>query len=206
MNGMRAENRKPGMAINPRDAVLQLIDQGLLESASALLVQHGIILSTPELTQRIDCCLKHGKTSKDDGDIQASMQYQRRAAALTVLRDAGHLSWAIIPSVVLPGGYRGKIMLASVEGDLIPRRTFLRSGDDWHREILRSFEEEVSDYGFEKFHIAPRGGAFAEFRRDGTIVLFGSSEEFGRCDLEEARLLVLTVFPDRDIHWSGVAE
>ena len=104
----------------------------------------------------------------------------------------------------------GRVVLAGpalvfVKGDCIPGRTFLRSGDDWHREILRSFEEEVRSYGFEKYQCSSRGGAFAKFKPDGSIVLYGSSEEFGPCRKEDALMLVLTSYPYRNVHWSDAA-
>ena len=179
--------------------VLHHIRQGLLESALALMDKNNTTFDAAELTDFIEDCLTHYNSLKKAQNVRASIQYQRRAAALTMLREAGSLSGAVIPSVVLPEGYCGKIMLASVEGDLIPERTFLRSGDDWHREILRSFEEEVRDYGFENFQICPKGGAFAEFQPDGTIVLSGSSEEFGRCCAEDAIQLVREAYPDRSV-------
>jgi hypothetical protein len=193
MSGMRIE-------------ALQLIHRGLLESACAILIRYDIALDAIELSGLIDDCLKQAETIKSDGNVRESIQYQRRAAALALLRNAGHLSGAVIPSVVLPDGYCGKIMLAKAEGDLIHGRTFLRSGDDWHREILRSFEAEVCDYGFENFQIFPQGGAFAEFQADGTIVLCGFSEEFGMCRREDALTLVKEAFPDRMVIWSEAAD
>ena len=182
--------------------VLHHIRQGLLESALALMDKNNTTFDAAELTDFIEDCLTHYNSLKKAQNVRASIRYQRRAAALTMLREAGSLSGAVIPSVVLPEGYCGKIMLVSVEGDLIPERTFLRSGDDWHREILRSFEEEVRDYGFENVLMCPKGGAFAEFQPDGNIVLSGTSEEFGRCSREEAIRMVRTAFHDRNVVWS----
>ena len=153
--------------------------RGLLESTWAFLTRHDNALEALDLSGLIDDCLQQAETMKNDGNVRESVQYQRRAAGQTMLRNAGRLSGAVFPSVVLPDGYCGKIMLAKAEGDLIPGRTFLRSGDDWHREILRSFETEICDYGFENFLISPQGGAFAEFQTEGKIILSGFSEEFG---------------------------
>ena len=182
------------------------MQQGRLESACALLVAHNIVLDTHALTRLIGGCLKRVKTSRNEGDIRTSIRYQHRATALAMVRDAGRLSGAVIPSVVMPDGYCGKVMLAFVKGDCIPGRTFLRSGDDWHREILRHFEEELRSYGFEKFQFSPQGGAFAEFQPDGSIALYGSSEEFGPCRQEDALMLVQTAFSDRNVHWSDTAD
>lgn len=189
-----------------RKEMLQQIQQGRLESAFALLVGNDITLASGALERPIADCLQSATTLKDAGNIRASLRYQRRAAALTILKNTGRLSGTVIPSVVLPEGYCGKILLVWAEGDCIQGRTFLRSGDDWHREILRGFEEEVQDYGFENVQIAPKGGAFARSKTDGSIALSGFSEAFGRCSREEAIQLVQTAFPDRTVYWSEAAD
>jgi len=200
-----AENQDPGKGEAPLQQVLRLIHQGLLESAKALVDRHDIALDAPALTGLIEDCLQRVEAFQIDGDIRSGIRYQRRAAALAMLRDTGHLSGTVIPPVELPEGYCGKIMLLFMQGDCIAARTCLRSGDDWHREILRSFKDEVRDYGFETFQISPRGGAFAEFPPDGSIVLFGASEEFGRCPREDAIQLIQAAFPDKRVHWSDAA-
>ena len=195
-------NRPFGKEGEPWQQVLQLIHRGLLESAQALMRHHNITPNKPALTELILECQKRAEAEKNANDIRASLQYQRRTASLRMLRDGGHISGTVLLPAVLPEGYCGKILLVFVKGDCISERTCLRSGDDWHREILRSFEEEVHDYGFEEFLISPQGGAFAEFQPDGTIALSGSSEEFGRCPMEEAINLIQIAFPHRDILWS----
>ncbi len=71
---------------------LHLIRQGLLESAHALLLEHDIALDIPALSGLIEDCLKRAETFRMGGDIRASIQYHCRAAALTMLGDAGYLS------------------------------------------------------------------------------------------------------------------
>ena len=51
-----------------------------------------------------------------------------------------------IPPVILPEGYNGKILLASIAGPTISTRVILRSGDLWHREILRNTENEIRNH------------------------------------------------------------
>ena len=206
MTGRNPGNQKPGKGETPLDLSLRLIQKGHLESAHAVLAHHDIALEGKVLTGLIEDCLKRSRSSRADGSIRTAIRYERRAAALTILRDADHISAKVIPSVGLPKGYCGKIMLFVATGAVIPERMFLRSGDDWHREILRNFEEEVRDYGFETFQITPQGGAFAEFQPDGAIVLFGSSEEFGGLKREDAIQLVQTAFPNRHVHWSDTAD
>ena len=198
----KAENGKSEKGEETLDRVMKLIGKGLLESAQELIVRQGITLERQRLTELVKECLKQADASRKAGDILKSRQYQRRVKAITMFKDAGRLSGTIIPTVVLPDGYCGKIMLASVQGDYISKHTCLRSGDDWHREILRSFEQEVRDYGFEQFYITSLGGAFVEFHPDARIVLSGYSEELGQCDKKDAKKLVHNAFPDRNIDWS----
>lgn len=104
-----------------------------------------------------------------------------------------------IPPVVLPEGYRGKILLASitVAGERI---VVLRSGDLWHREILRNTEAEIRGLGLSEARIDEMGGAHLRFEADGSILIWGGSDEFGACDHQYAAALLKMVWPDRKIH------
>ena len=177
-----------------------------METALERLAGRGLVLETQRLNRVIEACLQRAQAFENDGDMRASIRYRRRATALDVLKETGSLSAAVIAHVVLPEGYRGKIMLVRVQGGCIPARNCLRSGDDWHREIVRGFEEEVRDYGFENVLISPLGGACAEFRSDGVIVLSGSSEEFGPCRREDALKMVQETYPGRTVFWSDTAD
>ena len=58
-----------------------------------------------------------------------------------------------VPETVLPEGYNGKILLVSIGGPGVKECVILRSGDDWHREILRNTEVEMQDYGISSAHL-----------------------------------------------------
>ena len=103
-----------------------------------------------------------------------------------------------IPLVMLPEGYRGKILLVSVTAGE-ENRVILRSGDLWHREILRNTEAEVRTLGFAEALVAELGGAHLRFEEDGSILIWGVSEEFGACDREYAAALVRSAWPDRKV-------
>jgi len=63
----------------------------------------------------------------------------------------------MIPAVILPDGYRGKILLVLIavgEESLV----VLRSGDLWHREILRNTEAEVFNLGLTDAQVNEPGG------------------------------------------------
>jgi hypothetical protein len=106
----------------------------------------------------------------------------------------------LIPEIILPEGDNGKILLVSVSGEGIEKTTLLRSGDLWHREILRSTEAEIKNLGYETARVHELGGALVRFESDGTIMIYGASEEFGVCDKEYAAEIIKKKFRDRTIH------
>jgi len=104
-----------------------------------------------------------------------------------------------IPAVVLPEGYTGKILLVSVSGDGIEEMVILRSGDLWHREILRNTEAEVRSLGYHNARVSQLGGAHLRFEPDGAIIIHGTSEQYGACDKAYAAKLVRDEFPGRRV-------
>ena len=104
-----------------------------------------------------------------------------------------------IPPVIIPQGYNGKILLVSVSGPTIEKTVILRSGDLWHREILRNTETEIRNLGIADAQVHELGGALLRFDSDGTIVISGGSHEFGACDKEYAAKLVQEEFPERRV-------
>ena len=75
----------------------------------------------------------------------------------------------------------------------------LRSEGDWHREILTDTREEIQDLGFESALVDPVGGAFVRFEDNGSIEVYGISDEFGGCDKQLATELIRQAFPGRKI-------
>ncbi len=104
-----------------------------------------------------------------------------------------------IPRIILPEGYNGKILLVSISGDGIENSVILRSGDLWHREILRNTEKEIRDLGFKNARVHELGGAYLRFEPDGTIVIHGFSQQYGACDKEYAAKLVRAAFVGRRV-------
>lgn len=100
----------------------------------------------------------------------------------------------MIPAVILSAGYRGKILLVLItvgQESLV----VLRSGDLWHREILRNTQAEVCRLGLRDARVDELGGAFLFFEPDGSIRIGGGSDEFGACDLDYAAALVKAARP-----------
>ena len=106
----------------------------------------------------------------------------------------------LIPEVILPEGYNGKILLASVSGEGIEKSVLLRSGDIWHREILRNTESELKSLGIENARVHELGGAFVGFESDGSITIYGASQEFGACDKEIAAKMIRKTYPERHVN------
>ncbi len=104
-----------------------------------------------------------------------------------------------IPAVILPEGYNGKILLASVSGDGVEKMVILRSGDLWHREILRNTEQEMRNLGYSNARVHELGGAHLRFEPDGSIVIHGTSQQFGACDKVYAAELVRAAFAGRRV-------
>ncbi len=104
-----------------------------------------------------------------------------------------------ITEIILPEGYNGKILLVSVSGEGIEKSVLLRSGDLWHREILRNTETEIKNLGFENAQIYELGGASVRFEPDGAITIYGASQEFGACDKDYAAEIIKKKFRDRKI-------
>lgn len=105
----------------------------------------------------------------------------------------------LIPEVILPEGYNGKILLMAVSGKGIEKTTLLRSGDLWHREILRNTEAEIKALGYENAQVHELGGAQVRFEPDGTITIYGASDELGACDKEYAAKIIKKKFRNRKI-------
>ncbi len=103
-----------------------------------------------------------------------------------------------IPRVIVPEGYRGKILLVLVRhaGEEI---IVLRSGDLWHREILRNARTEIAASGLTDAEVEQIGGAYLTFVDSGTIEIGGTSEEFGRCDLDHAADLIRSAWPEWNV-------
>ena len=104
-----------------------------------------------------------------------------------------------IDPVILPEGYNGKILLVSVSADRLKKTVLLRSGDLWHREILRNTETEIKRLGFENVRVHELGGALVRFEPAGAITVYGASREFGACDKEFAAEIIRKKFRGRTV-------
>ena len=99
----------------------------------------------------------------------------------------------------LPEGYVGKILMVLLTGGGFDDAVCLRSGDGWHREILHNTRAEIADLGFPDAQAHPLGGAHAGFESDGSVLIWGTSDEFGCCDKDLAARLVARAYPERTV-------
>jgi hypothetical protein len=104
-----------------------------------------------------------------------------------------------IKTTILPEGYNGKILMVVIRGGHIDGLVCLRSGDLWHREILRNTEAEVRHLGFSESSVYELGGAHVRFEENKDIIIFGTSDDFGSCDKRYAARLIQQEFKDRNI-------
>ena len=105
------------------------------------------------------------------GETGEARRRARRALALRRLLAHGPDPGRMVAEVDLPEGYRGKIVLVLVKGGGFEGTVCLRSGDDWHREILRNVQAELLDLGFPSARAYALGGAYAGFDGDRIIDL-----------------------------------
>ncbi len=179
--------------------ILTHFKEGKLELAAKAIEEFQMNLGEFDFVLLIDYFKTQIKLSLSEGEIREATRFKRRLAAIIILRDYGFDSRKLIPELILPEGYKGKIILISISGGLIEPMVCLRSGDLWHREILREVEEEIKDIGLVSTFVYEIGGAHLRFENGGSILIWGTSDEFGTCDKKIATDLVQKVYPRHKI-------
>jgi len=99
----------------------------------------------------------------------------------------------------IPEGYNGKILMVAILDESFGVKRCLRSGDLWHREILRNTQNEIIDLGFTKSAVYELGGANVKSDSKGNIIIFGTSNDFGSCDKKLAAKFIKNKFPDKNV-------
>jgi hypothetical protein len=172
--------------------LLAQVESFRLEKASIYSRQHQIEPSSWDLDQLI-VNLTEQKNKMDP------YCYTLRLNALKRIRTYGFDPENIIEKVVLPEGYTGKILMISISGGVLDKKVCLRSGDLWHREILRNTQLEIHHLGFTISTVHELGGAYVKFEKTGEIQIYGTSDDFGPCDKLYASELIQQTFQDRNI-------
>lgn len=184
---------------NRKLSILEHLKAGELEVALKQIAEFQVTLKPsdfdPVLT-RLKADLKQHVSKQQ---IRSANRLNRIITALKSLQQHGPDPACILDPVILPQGYHGKILLVSVSGGIIGNSVILRSGDQWHNEILRETQAEIKDLGLISSDAYPLGGAWARFQKDGSILIWGTSDQFGACDKETAAQLVRNAYSDRNI-------
>ena len=194
------ENMSPTEA---KAVVLDHLRNAKFDSAQAAIKAFHVSLSGSDFESVIQSLKADAAFKGSKGEIRSANRLHRRMKAVKIFRDYGLDPEKLIPPVILPEGYNGKILLMSVSGRFIKGLICLRSGGDWHREILTDTQEEIQDLGFESGLVDPVGGAFVRFEDNGSIEIYGISDEFGGCDKQSAAELIRQAFPGRKIVIGG---
>ena len=166
------------------------------EEAVKLGKQHNMMLTSADMDRIINSLVMQ----RGSGDtISNPHQLDQRIKTLLRCRDHGCDPGKIIKKTILPEGYSGKILMVAIMGGVINRLVCLRSGDLWHREILKNTENEIRDLGFNKSCVYALGGAYVRFETNNDIAIYGTSDDFGSCDKVYASMLIKTSFKDRKV-------
>ena len=178
--------------------VLDYLKAGELESAFNKMAVFRVELKSSDFDEVIAHLKEKSAQALSREQIRPAKRYSRIIDALQSLQCSGPDPTNLIAPVILPQGYNGKILLASVTGGIIEDNIILRSGDLWHSEILRETQAEIKDLGLINAEVYPLGGAWARFE-DDDIIIWGSSDQYGACDKKFAAELIRKVYPDRKI-------
>jgi len=174
--------------------VLACLCLGYLESAQQLMQQAHVVPEPQDLDAILQDLESQAATQQAQENPRQAKRMQRRILALEVFREHGLDQEQLIRPVDLAEGYAGKILLMRLLSARSEGTLCLRSGDLWHREILRDTEEEIVDLGFDLTTVSPVGGAWIRFDDKQIITLYSSSEEYGECDKQRAAQLIAGVY------------
>ena len=176
-----------------------LLSEMRLAAAIRLLKRSGRAVDSAAVKEMILGYETRASRMQAAGETGEARRMARRAAALNGLLVHGPDPAQMVAETELPEGYAGKILLVLLTGGDFDDTVCLRSGDDWHREILHNTRAEIADLGFPDAQVHPLGGAHAGFESDGSIVIWGTSDEFGCCDKDLAARLIAQAYPGRTV-------
>ena len=175
----------------------RLLREMRLEAAVRLLKHSGSEVDSAAVEAMIQGYEIQASRMQTAGETGEARRLARRAAALDGLLQHGPDPARMVAETQLPEGYVGKILMMRVASGGFEDALILRSGDGWHREILQNTRAEIADLGFPSAHVHPLGGAYAGFNSDGGIVIWGTSDEYGCCDKEEAARMIARAYPGK---------
>ncbi len=183
----------------PKSDAIRLLGEMRLEAAIRLLKRSGCGVDSNDVKAMILGYETRANRMQAAGEIGEARRMARRAAALNGLLVHGPHPAHMVAETELPEGYVGKILMVLITGGGFDDTVCLRSGDSWHREILHNTRAEIADLGFPGAQVHPLGGAHAGFEPDGSILIRGTSDEFGSCDKNLAARLIERANPERTV-------
>jgi len=184
---------------NKKLAILEHLKAGALEVALKQIAEFQVSLKPSDFNPVLTLLKADLKQHASEKQFRSANRLNRIITALKSLQQHGPDPACILDPVIVPHGYHGKILLVSVSGGIIENCVILRSGDQWHNEILRETQAEIKDLGLISSDAYPLGGAWARFENDGSILIWGTSDQYGACDKETAAQLLKKKYPDKEI-------
>jgi hypothetical protein len=183
----------------PEGDVTRLLREMRLEAAIRLLKRSGGEFDSAAVKAMILGYETRASQVRAAGETGEARRMARRAAALNGLLVHGPHPAQMVAETELPEGYVGKILMVLLTGGGFDDTVCLRSGGDWHREILHNTRAEIADLGFPGAQVHPLGGAHAGFDSDGSVVIWGTSDEYGCCDKELASRMIARAYPEKPV-------
>ncbi|MBT4288211.1 MAG: hypothetical protein HOD92_12825 [Deltaproteobacteria bacterium] len=187
-----------GSVLDYKEKVLACLEASKFEDAIKIRNEFQMSIHPSDVNPIIDAIRKLEKNPELDRGQRLSLL--RKIKALKAFRDHGPNAKKMISNIELPEGYCGKILMVNIQNGVVHKLVCLRSGDMWHREILRNTEQELKELGFFSSSVCEIGGAYTRFEKDQTITIWGTSDDFGSCDKYLAAKIIQEAFPDRKIH------
>ena len=182
-----------------KSAIIEHFKAGEFEVALRQSGESKVRLKKPDYDQIISFLKQELERNVSNQQIRFAKRLARIIHSVKSFRTYGLDPSKILEPVIVPDGYHGKILLLSVSGGVLENNVILRSGDLWHSEIFWETQEEIKDLGLISSDAYPLGGAWTRFENDSSILIWGTSDQFGACDKEAAAQLIKSVYPDKAI-------
>ena len=132
---------------NRKSTILEHLKAGELEVALKQVAEFQVSITPSDFDPVLTLLKADLKQHVSKEQFRSANRLNRIITALKSLQQHGSDPACILDPVILPEGYRGKILLVSVSGGIIENSVILRSGDQWHNEILRETQTEIKDLG-----------------------------------------------------------
>jgi hypothetical protein len=182
-----------------QEQLVRYFKAGEFERAIRAVEDSEMSLSEADIGSILDHFGRELEQASLRADYQAVRRWRRRIEGFTAYCNSGFDRKTLIKPAEVPAEYSGKILLLSVSGGLFDTIPCVRSNDLHHRDILRNTALELRDLGLSSSHVHELGGAYLTSESDGTMRLWGGSDEFGPCDREIAAKLVQDLFLEKRV-------